>query len=269
MRLTGKSSLSVSQEVQKLVSTRGGMVAVAGFVAVIAGVMLLFFLSQYRESVDASGKTVTVLVARSLIEKGTPGDVIADKGLFETTSVKQSQRKGGAIVDPSNLRGQAAAEDVYPGEQLTVTDFAEAEGGVTNKISGRERAITLPLDSAHGMIGDVHTGDRVDVLAGFNSSSGAVQRPVLKTVMQNALVLRAPAAAKGSVSGPNSTENVVLRAPDQKTWDFAFASEFGKVWIVLRPQAGAEETRPTVVTLERLLIGVRPISLKKLVARGR
>lgn len=268
MRLTRKS-FSVSQEVQKLVSTRGGMVAVAAFVAVMAGVMLLFFLNRYRESVDASGKTVTVLVAKSLIEKGTPGDVIADKGLFETASVKQSQRKSGAIVDPSNLRGQAAADDVYPGEQLTIADFAEAEGGVTNKISGRERAITLPLDSAHGMVGDVQTGDRVDVLAGFNGSSGAVQRPVLKTVMQNALVLRAPANSKGGVNGPNSTQDVVLRAPDEKTWDFAFASEFGKVWIVLRPQAGAEDSRPAVVTLESLLIGVKPISLKKLVRRGR
>jgi len=245
------------------------MVAVAGFVAVMAGMMLLFFMSQYRQSVDSSSKTVSVLIAKSLIEKGTPGDVIADKGMFETSSLKQSERKAGAIVDPSNLRGQAAADDVFPGEQLTVADFKQADGGVVNKISGRERAITLPLDSAHGMIGDVQTGDRVDVLAGFNSSSGAVHRPVIKAIMQNALVLKAPSGAKGGVSSANSTQNVVLRAPDEKSWNFAFASEFGKVWLVLRPQAGAEDTRPSVVTLETLLIGVKPISVKKLVGRGR
>jgi Flp pilus assembly protein CpaB len=263
VRLTRKS-LPITQEMQRLVSTRGGMIAVAGAVAVLAGMMLLFFMSQYRQSVDASTKTVTVLVAKSLIEKGTPGDVIADKGMFETASVKQSQRKAGAIVDPSNLRRQAAADDVFPGEQLTASDFKQADGGVINKISGRERAITLPLDSAHGMIGDVQTGDRVDVLAGFNAASGGTQRPLLKAIMQNALVLRAPTSAKGGVAS-NNTENVVLRAPDDKTWDFAFASEFGKVWIVLRPQAGGENTRPSVVTLERLLIGVTPISLKRLV----
>jgi Flp pilus assembly protein CpaB len=267
VRMTGKS-LPVTQEIQRLVSTRGGMVGVAGAVAVMAGMMLLFFMSQYRQSVDSSSKTVTVLIAKSLIEKGTSGDVIADKGMFETSSLKQSERKTGAIVDPSNLRGQAAADDVFPGEQLTVADFKHADGGVINKISGRERAITLPLDSAHGMVGDVQTGDRVDVLAGFNSASGAVQRPVLKAIMQNALVLRAPSSVKGGVNNANSTQNVVVRAPDDKTWDFAYASEFGKVWIVLRPQAGAENTGPSVVTLETLLTGVKPISLKKLVRRG-
>jgi Flp pilus assembly protein CpaB len=267
MRLTRKS-FPATQELQRLVSTRAGMVAVAGSVAVMAGMMLLFFMTQYRQSVDASTKTVNVLIAKSLIEKGTPGDVIADKGMFETSSVKQSDRKAGAIVEPSSLRGKAAADDVFPGEQLTASDFKQADGGVTNKISGRERAISLPLDSAHGMIGDVRTGDRVDVLAGFNTSSGAAQRPVLKAIMQNALVLRAPTGVKGGVGSSNTTQNVVLRAPDDKSWDFAFASEFGKVWIVLRPQAGAEDTRPSVVTLETLLIGVKPIQLKKIVGRG-
>jgi Flp pilus assembly protein CpaB len=244
------------------------MVAVAGAVAVMAGMMLLFFMSQYRQSVDSSTKTVTVLMAKSLIEKGTPGDVIADKGMFETSSVKQSERKAGAIVDPSNLRGQAAADDVFPGEQLTAADFKQADGGIINKLSGRERAITLPLDSAHGMIGDVQAGDRVDVLAGFNSTSGAVQRPVLKAIMQNALVLKAPTSVKGGVNS-NSTQNVVVRAPDEKSWNFAYASEFGKVWIVLRPQAGAEDTRPGVVTLETLLVGTKPIRVKKLLGKGR
>jgi Flp pilus assembly protein CpaB len=267
VRLT-RRSFTPTQEIQRLVSTRGGMVAVAGAVAVMAGMMLLFFMSQYRQSVDSSSKTVTVLVAKNLIEKGTPGDVIADKGMFETSSVKQSERKAGAVVDPSNLRGQAATDDVFPGEQLTRADFKQVDGRVINKLSGRERAITLPLDSAHGMIGDVQAGDRVDVIAGFNTTSGVSSRPVLKAIMQNALVLKAPSSVKGGTSS-NSTQSVVVRAPDEDSWNFAYASEFGKVWIVLRPQAGAENTRPSVVTLETLLIGSKPIPLKRILGKGR
>src|ERR671923_1271529 len=105
-----------AQELQRLVSTPGGMIAVAGLVAVLAGAMLLFFLSQYRQRVADSDNTVKVLVAKGLIEKGSPGDVIADKGLFQTSSIKQGQRNDGAITDPASLKGKVAATDIYPGQ---------------------------------------------------------------------------------------------------------------------------------------------------------
>jgi Flp pilus assembly protein CpaB len=255
-----------TQELQRLVSTRGGMVAVASLVAVLAGTMLLVFLSQYRQRVADSGNTVRVLVARNLIEKGSPGDVIASKGLFETASIKQGERKSGAIADPASLKGEVTANDIYPGEQLTTRDFTGATDSVTNKVSDFERAVSIPLDAAHGMIGDVRTGDHVDVLAGFNVDTGLGRpRPVLRAVMQDVLVLRAPSQAKGGMNASNNTQNVVLRAPDQKAWEFAFSSEYGKVWIVLRPKAGAEETRPSPVTLEKVLFGIKPISVKKLI----
>jgi Flp pilus assembly protein CpaB len=255
-----------TQELQRLVSTRGGMVAVAGLVALLAGTMLLFFLSQYRQRVAGSGNTVRVVVAKNLIEKGSSGDVIASKGLFETAGIKQSERKNGAIVDPASLKGKVAASDIYPGEQLTTKDFTGATDSVANKVSDFERAVSVPLDAAHGMIGDVHTGDHVDVLAGFNVDTGFGRpRPVLRAVMQDVLVLRAPNQSKGGLNGANSTQNVVLRAPDEKAWEFAFSSEYGKIWLVLRPKAGAEETKPSPVTLEKVLFGVKPISVKKLI----
>jgi Flp pilus assembly protein CpaB len=257
-----------TQELQRLVSTRGGMLAVAGLVAVLAGTMLLFFLSQYRQRVADSENTVKVLVAKNLIEKGSPGDVIASKGLFQTASIKQGQRNDGAITDPATLKGKVAASDIYPGQQLTTSEFAGATNSLTNKVSDFERAISIPLDSAHGMIGDVQSGDHVDVLAGFNEEAGLGSRPVLKTVMQNALVLRAPDHAKGNL-GANATQNVVLRAPDEKSWQVAFSSEFGKVWIVLRPKAGAEQTKPSIVTLEKVLLGVKPIPVQRLIKGGR
>jgi Flp pilus assembly protein CpaB len=254
-----------TQELQRLVSTRGGMVVVATLVAAIAGTMLLFFLSQYRQRVADTGNTVRVLVAKNLIEKGSSGDVIASKGLFQTASIKQGQRGDGAITNPASLKGKVAASDIYPGQQLTTSAFTGATGALVNKIADDDRAISIPLDSAHGMIGDVQTGDRVDVLAGFNEAVGLSRgSPVLKAVLQNAVVLRAPDHLKGS-TGSNSTQNVVLRAPDEKSWDLAFSSEFGKVWIVLRPKAGAEQSKPSIVTLEKVLLGIKPIPVKRLI----
>ena len=49
------------------------------------------------------------------------------------------------------------------------------------------------------MIGEIQTGDHVDVLAGFNVDAGTgPSRPMLRSVMQNALVLKAPVEGQGS-----------------------------------------------------------------------
>ncbi len=83
--------------------------------------------------------------------------------------------------------------------------------------------------------------------------------------MQDALVLEAPGKPlAGALNAANNTQNVVLRAPDNEAWNFAFSSEFGKVWIVLRSKAGASSTKPSLVTLESLLFGLKPITVNRL-----
>jgi Flp pilus assembly protein CpaB len=256
---------------QRMLSTRRGTLGAGAAAAVLAAFILLLYLNQYRSSVTESSAPMTVLVAKQLIEKGSSGDVIASKGLFETTKASGGERKSGALTDPSSLRGKQASDGIYPGEQLVASDFTKASDSLLTKVSGNERAISLPLDNSHGMIGDVKEGDHVDVLAGFNVQPDGVARPrpVLRAIMQNALVLKAPDKPKtGALSGPTSTQSVVLRAPDEDSWNFAFSSEFGKVWIVLRPKAGAEQTKPSLVTLERLLFGLSPIAVNKLLRNG-
>jgi Flp pilus assembly protein CpaB len=254
--------LTSGNDVRRLASTRNGMLTIAVLVALLAGAFLLLFLSRYRDGVNNTSP-MTVLVAKSLIEKGTSGDVVITNGMFETSRITKSEAKGGAIEDPSKLRGQIASSDVYPGEQLTTGQFAGRSDSLANEVTGLERAISVPLDSAHGMIGEVKSGDHVDVLAGFNKENGVGSgQPVLRTIMQNATVLRAPASSKDSGLGANKTQNVVLKAPDKNAWKFAFASEYGKVWIVLRSKAGAEQSAPSLVTLQTVMFGSKPIRVK-------
>ena len=65
------------QWAQKLLSTRGGTIALSAMAAVLAGVILLAYLHRYRESVNEASTEVTVLTANGLIKKGTSGDIIA------------------------------------------------------------------------------------------------------------------------------------------------------------------------------------------------
>jgi Flp pilus assembly protein CpaB len=249
------------QLAQKLLSTRGGTVALGGAAAVMAAFVLLLYLNQYRSSVTADSEPVTVLVARTLIEKGMPGDVVGLNRLFQSDEAPKSQVKDGAITDPSTLRGRVAVEDIYPGQQLTVADFAGTTDAIGAKLAGKHRAIAVPLDAARGLVGRVEPGDRVDVLAGFNvlgNSAGGQGRPVVKVMMQNALVLDAPAETAAGLAAAQ-TANVVLRVSRDQATEIAWAVDNGKIWLVLRPRAGAPPTRPGVATAESVLTGVKPV----------
>ena len=94
------------QLVHKLLSTRGGTLIVSGIAAVLAAVILIGYLHRYRESVNSASQPVTVLVAKGLIEKGTPGAVVGTQDLFQTTTAPRDEVKEGAISDPASLRGR-------------------------------------------------------------------------------------------------------------------------------------------------------------------
>jgi Flp pilus assembly protein CpaB len=246
------------QLVQKVMSSRRGTLALGGVAALLAALILIAYLNQYRSSVAADSNPVTVLVAKKLIEKGMPGDIVGLKGLFDSEEAPKSQVQDGAITDPAALRGRVAVEDIYPGQQLTVAAFGATTQAIGAKLAGKNRAIALPLDSAHGMIGDVESGDRVDVFASVRVRSTAGQdRPLLKVIAQNALVLDAPADTAAG-AGANQTANVVLRVNRNQAAEMAFTVDNGKIWLVLRPRAGSRPTRPGVVTNESLIGGINP-----------
>lgn len=262
------------QLAHKLLSTRGGTVAVAAVGALLAAAVFVGYLHRYRSTVNESAAPMTVLVAKDFIEEGTPGNVVGSEGFFQTASTPKDDLKEGAISDPDSLRGLVAKNDIYPGQQLTVADFSPtAADALTNEIVGEERAISMALDSAHGMIGNVRPGDRVDVYGAFNVrrlrpdgtvDPDAVERPVLKLLVEDVLVLDSPEASKaGFGTSTQQTSNVTVRVAHEQAARLAFSSENGKVWIVLRPRTGAKPTPPDLVTLETVLFGVEPVTAVK------
>src|SRR5215210_8418694 len=150
------------REARSLLSTRGGSTLVAVVSALLAAAVLMVFLNRYRDSVEDGNTTATVLVAKNLIEEGSAGDVVAEDAMFQTTTIRKDDLEDGAISDPSTLKGTVATADVYPGEQLLSKQFTKSNARPFNRLRGVDRAIAVPLDEAHGLIGDVRSGDRVD-----------------------------------------------------------------------------------------------------------
>jgi Flp pilus assembly protein CpaB len=252
--------------VQKLLSTRGGTIAVGGIAAILAGVLLLFYVSQYRDSVKQEQKPIAVLiVGNNLIPKGTSGDLIGSQQMYTISNIPADRVKNGAITDPNSLKGLIATDDLYPGKQLNQSDFVDrATNKVLNNITEYDRAVSVPLDSAHGLIGYVQAGDHVDILAGFLiDGADGKQHPILRTIMQNIPVLDAPSSSSKSAVSTNQTQNVVLAMTDDQAANLAFSSDNGKVWVMLRPPSGSLQHTPALVTLETLLFGVKPIAIER------
>jgi Flp pilus assembly protein CpaB len=229
----------------KLFATRRGTIMLGVGAAVLAAIALLVYLNQYRNSVNNGVQPMSVLVAKSLIQKGTPGDVVGSTKLFEVGSIPRDQVKSGAFLDPQTLTGKVATADIYPGQQLTAAEFSVANGNaLTQRLARDQRAVVIPLDAPGEVGGQIASGDRVDVWVVLNAqAANGVSQPVVREVLQNMYVLTA-----GTNGG-----NVTLRATPKEAGMLIYASSNAKVWLVLRPAVGSTTTRPPTISATDLL----------------
>ena len=230
-------------------STRGGTAVIATIAGLGALAVLLVFMSNYRDSVRSGANETTVLVADQAIDEGTSGDVVAEAGLFSKKAIPETDAVDGAFTDPSALRGQVATEQVYRGEQLTAASFGPGADPIAGKLEGIQRALSVPVDKAHGNIEQIEAGSRVDVLGGFNAeASGGRTRPVVDVLARDILVLKVPSGSSG-----DEDTAVVLRVTDVEASRIAFAADSGQLWLTVRPPTLGRDSKTAQIQLENLL----------------
>lgn len=242
-------------------------VLLAGVLAVAALGLLVAALGSRKHDGGAAATALTrVVVADRAVPKGSSVEGAVAAGLLQTTRLEDAQLRPGAISDVSVLRGQVASHDILPGEQVVAGDFAAAGDALPARLTRYQRAVSVPLDAAHGLGGNVKAGDHVDVLGGFqvDSSTGRA-RPVVRVLARDVVVLKAPAGIK-----PDSTDQgvVTLRVTDTIAGRLAFAADNGKVWLLLRPGAGAADAPARPVDMGSLLFGTRPVPAAKPTTKG-
>lgn len=248
MEASSSGKRSGGRSFRDLSSTKEGSLALAIGAALLAGLLLLLFVQRYRDDQNRNGAVKSVFVARALIPRGSSADVVASQQLLQRTDIKGSDIKAGAITDPSVLRGEVAVRDIYPGSQITAPDFQTSGDLVTPRLRGTDRAIAVPVDTSHGLVGQVKDGDHVDVLAGFGASGqGGASRASVRTLLQDVVVLRAPGGGGGGIGGASGGSNAVLKLSDRAAVRVAYASDNGKLWLVLRPPVGARDSGPSTV----------------------
>jgi Flp pilus assembly protein CpaB len=186
--------------------------------------------------------------------------------MFRPERVAGKLASAGAVADASAIRGKVAIRDIQPGQQLTLSDFA-ARGGLVSQLAPNQRAMSIPLDTSHGLNGVLQAGDRVDVYAGISASldrgttGGTGAGAALRLLIANVPVLEVNQNAGGSLgsTGVNTEADVVLKVNASDAGALAFAADNGKVWLVLRGANAVEPTtqKQAVYTINSLLLGAR------------
>jgi pilus assembly protein CpaB len=222
-------------------SSRGWAIALGIGAVVLAAILLVVYLDRYRARVSGENAPTPVLVAKQLIPTGTPGSIVATNSMYAPTTLPKKEVEVGAVADPSYLAGRAAAVDIFPGQQITATDFAASDTtSVDSQITGTQRAFALSIDSVHGALSQVQVGDSVDV---YTSVGG-----VVKLFAPNVKVLTIPA-----IPGPSGGSNLILRIETGEAAKWLYAADNTSLIFVLRPVIGAKPTKPSQASAATVL----------------
>lgn len=223
--------------------------------ALFAAVLTIFYITNYKRTVQQGETSVTVFVAKSDISPGTSG---ADaRGRLRTERVERRNVVPGAIADPGQIEKLVAADTIYAGEQISTRRFTPLEQqGIRAQLKGNMRAIQIAGDPNQLLAGTLEAGDRIDIVAGLTAKgSGEGERLFTRIVLRDLLVLQAGettlAASKiGSTVGATSVQLAVTDSQAQKLF---FVTQNGSWTLQLRPVVDAADSPESVETIESVV----------------
>ena len=208
---------------QALAGRRSALL-VAALSALLAAALIYLFVANYskRTVVQVGPPETAVWVARQNIPQGTPEAAIAGEGYFKRVEVPTARVVPGAIVDPSQIIGQAATTAIVAGQQITTADFTRSTALLSGVLRGDERAVAFSFSSEQGITSYLVPGDTVDVM-------------LVSSARSEMLVQDVPVLA-------NAGGIVVLRLSDRQALIVTAETTKGSLWLALRPSIGAADS---------------------------
>jgi Flp pilus assembly protein CpaB len=245
-------------------------IGIAVALALVAGLLTVFYVTNYKKDVRSAETSVTVYVASKDIPSGTTGaNVISDGYLAEQDVAKRSVTPG-AISSPEQLQNLVAGGTIYAGEQVTTRRFTTEETrGIRAQISGTERAVAIAGNEQQTLGGTLKAGDHVDVLASWNVPE-AVQNHVSRVILRDILVLEVATAAATDQKLTNPGEGgnpVMLALTDAQSQKLFWVVQNGAWTLALRsPDKDADSPNSAESSLSILKDGLGSAQYASLLA---
>ncbi len=231
-------------------------IGLAVALAVLAALLTIFYVTNYKKSVQQGEDLVPVWVAARDIPVGTSGSEVGDRNLLRPLEIAQRSVVPGAISKPEQIEQLVATEKIYEGEQLTLNRFHPlGEQGIKAQLKGRLRAFELAGGEHQLLLGTLEEGDHVDFLGSLEVANGV---KLTKVVLRDLLVLKAPAA--GAVESklsarPDEAFAAILAVTDAQSQKLFHVMINGDWHLELRPVTDAADSRDSVDNSATVMLG--------------
>jgi Flp pilus assembly protein CpaB len=222
-------------------------IGIAVALAVLAALLTIFYVTNYKHSVQSGEELVPVYVAAGEISVGTSGSEVGDRNLLKAVEVARRNVVPGAISEPDQIEQLVASEKVYEGEQVTLNRFKPlGEQGVQAQLKGRLRAMQVPGSEHQLLLGTLQTGDRVDFVGSLDCECNRMN--VTRVVLRDLLVLKAPGGADVEsklTARPDEAYSVLLAVSDAQSQKLFHVVKHGEWSLELRPVTDAADSKPS------------------------
>jgi len=227
---------------------------VAVGLALVAMLLTLYYVTNYKRSVQDSQKSAQVYVASHDLPAGTAGTDIVKQHDLKVVSMQRRDVVPGAISSPSQIAGLVLSQEVYSGEQITTRPFTDvAAQGIRAQLKGTMRAVQIAGDPNQVLAGTLQPGDHVDLVANLHlqtSSTATATRIVLRDLT---VLSTGSSAALSKSASPSGTSSVILAVTDTQVQRLFYVVKDADWTLELRPVLNAVDSPERVETLDTIL----------------
>ena len=234
-------------------------VAIAIGLALVAMLLTLFYVMNYRRSVQHEQATVHVYVAAHNIVQGTSGADIARTHALKVVSVARKNVVPGAIADPSEVANLVVTQPLYAGEQVTLRRFADVKAeGIVGQLKGTMRAVQVPGDGNQLLTGTIKAGDHIDLVANLALSTGAqgtAEGRATRIVLRDLTVLQTDGLSPNPATSVGAQHSVILAVTDTQVQRLFYVLKNADWTFELRPAINSTDGPDRIDSIASVMAG--------------
>lgn len=233
-------------------------ILIAVGLALVAMMLTLFYVTNYKRSVQKSASSVQVYVAARDIPGGTSGADIVKSNDLKVETVQRKDVVPGAISNPDQIANLVAGGPLYTGEQVTVRRFNDAAAeGIRSQLKGTMRAVQVAGDPNQLLAGTLQAGDHVDLVANLRLSSDSATSNATRIVLRDLTVLTGPSDQSKLSQSTTGSSSVILAVSDTQVQRLFFVLRNADWTLELRPVVNAADSGERVDNINTVLGGGR------------
>ena len=226
--------------------------------ALVMGIAAAFLAYSYMAKPSrGNAAAVQIVTARGNISTGA----ILTADVLQMKSISAADVPADAVNELRIAVGKVAIRDIKAAEPITAENIS-GKSRLSHMIPKFMRAVTVAIDPIIGVGGYLEPGDRVDVVATFNSNDGTLTKIVLQDAQLIAIgseVVEDNQASsdEGVKAAPKTQTNATLAIMPSEAEKLILAESKGKLRLVLRRSDDNTYTETKGIN-SRTLFGIIP-----------